>query len=131
MIFGKEKIKKDFFPIRLNPEIKIHLREKDKELEKYLRTKDFAIEKDNFKHRRLQDSYIAHITFTQNAGKKYADLAFAKPEELREKIDQFNQELNDKRDFNTAWKYGIDRGNIELATLCLVKFDPNQGYLQN
>ena len=106
--------------IRLNPEIKIRYQKANKDLKAYFIKKKFP---DQFKHRRLKDQFTIHFTLALNAGKLYEDLAFAKTEELLEKIGDFNKRLEKERDFNTTWRYGIDRGEIELATLCLVRFD--------
>ena len=109
--------------VRLNPEVKIRWRKADEDLKKYFDQKKFP---SPFKHRRLQDQFTVHFTLAFNAGKKYEDIAFAKPEKLLDRINDFNQKLNREMNFKTAWKYGIDRGNIELATLCLVQFDPEK-----
>ena len=108
--------------VRLNPEVKIRYRKVDENLKNYFKKKDFP---PLFKHRRLQDQFTVHFTLALNAGKKYENLAFSKPEELLNKINDFNKKLNREMDFKTAWKYGIDRGKKELATLCLSKFDPD------
>ena len=114
--------------IRLNPEIKIRWREADKNLENYFKKRDFP---KKFKHRRLQDQFTVHFTLALHAGKKYEDLAFSKPEELLKEINKFNGTLNkEEMNFETAWKYGIDRGQKELSTLCLVKFDSDKSVYQ-
>ena len=109
--------------VRLNPEVKIRYREANEDLKRYFKTRNFP---DSFKNRRLQNQWTAHFTLALNAGNKYEDLAFAKTEDLADKINKFNEELNNKMQFKTAWKYGIDRGQKELATLCLVKFNPDK-----
>ena len=125
---GETKVK-DFYvgKIRLNPEVKICYRKEDENLKKYFEKRNFS---SSFKHRRLQDQFTIHCTLALNAGKKYEDLAFAKSDEIFRKIDSFNKELN--KSFETAWRYGIDRGQKELATLCLVRFDPDKNtYKEN
>ena len=114
--------------VRLNPEVKIRYRKTDDALKKYLNNKGFPTK---FKHRKKQEQLTIGLTLALNAGNKYEDLAFSKPEDLCEKINGFNAKLNSERNFKTTWKYGIDRGQIELATLCLSKFDPNQTYKVN
>lgn len=111
--------------VRLNPELKIRLRKADPDLAKYLRKKRFDLEKT--KHRRLQDQYNLHLTMELNAGRLHSDLAFAKADEIDARIDRFNETFN-KQNWDQSWKYGIDRGNIELATLCLARFDKNDTY---
>ena len=111
--------------VRLNPELKIRLREADPDLAEYLRKKRFDLEQT--KHRRLQDQYSLHFTMELNAGRLHSDLAFAKADEIDKKIDDFNETFNNQN-WDRSWKYGIDRGNIELATLCLARFDKNDTY---
>lgn len=111
--------------IRLNPELKIRLRKADPDLSEYLRKKRFDLEKTT--HRRLQDRYNLHLTMELNAGRLHSDLAFAKADEIDARIDRFNETFN-KQNWDQSWKYGIDRGNIELATLCLARFDKNDTY---
>ena len=111
--------------VRLNPELKIRLRKADPDLSEYLRKKRFDLEKT--KHRRLQDQYNLHFTMELNAGRLHSDLAFAKADEIDARIDRFNETFN-KQNWDRSWKYGIDRGNIELATLCLARFDKNDTY---
>ena len=111
--------------VRLNPELKIRLRKADPDLDEYLRKKGLDLEKT--KHRRLQDQYNLHLTMELNAGRLHSDLAFAKADEIDKKIDDFNETFNEQN-WDNSWKYGIDRGNIELATLCLARFDKNETY---
>lgn len=111
--------------VRLNPELKIRLRKADPDLAEYLRKKRFDLEKS--KHRRLQDQYNLHLTMELNAGRLHSDLAFAKADEIDARIDRFNETFN-KQNWDQSWKYGIDRGNIELATLCLARFEKNDTY---
>ena len=119
--------------LRLNPEIKIRFRKADENLQKYLEKRKFDEEFKKgrkFTQRGIENQFTASLTLA--LGKRYEDLAFAKPEDLCEKINAFNEkEINNKQNFETAWKYGIDRGQMELATLCLAKFDPNQTYQVN
>ena len=111
--------------VRLNPELNIRLRKADPNLAEYLRKKHFDLEQT--KHRRLQDQYNLHLTMELNAGRLHSDLAFAKADEIDARIDNFNETFN-QQNWEKAWKYGIDRGDIELATLCLARFDKNDTY---
>ena len=111
--------------IRLNPELKIRLRKADPALPEYLRKKRLP---ERAKHRRLQDQYNLHLTMELNAGRLHSALAFAKADEINEKIDRFNETFN-RQHWAQSWKYGIDRGQIELATLCLARFDENETYV--
>ena len=111
-----------FGKIRLNPEIKIRFRQADKYFKNYFE-KRFS---NQFKHRRLQDQWTACFTIALHSEGRHEELAFTKPEKLLEKINDFNHDFNQKMNFETSWKYGIDRGNKELATLCLVRFNPDE-----
>lgn len=121
--------------VRLNPEIKIRYRKANEELKTYLEKKGFNKEFKKgrtFTQRGIEDQFFtASLTLALNAGNKYEDLAFTKPEELCEKINDFNAKINFEGGFRTAWKYGIDRGQMELATLCLAKFNPKKTYKVN
>ena len=116
--------------VRLNPEVKIRYRKTDQNLQKYLENRGFNNEfkkhRKRFTQRNIQDQLIVTLTLALNADNKYEDLAFAKPEDLCEKINGFNAKINAEKDFKTAWKYGIDRGQTELATLCLTRLEPSK-----
>lgn len=114
--------------LRINPEVKIRFREKNGDLIKYLEEGGFNLSK--IKNRFILDQYTAYFTFSLNSGKLYPDLAFAKTEELQQKIIDFNNKFN-KQNFDNTYKYGIDRGSIELCTLCLAKFNKNDTYEYN
>ena len=131
--------------VRLNPELKLRYRQGDsaqgeqsqgaESLAKYLSRVEIplasggsvALDPAKTKHRYLQEQYSVSFSFDLNAGKKHEELAFAKPEELKQKIDDFNNKFNQAH-WHKLWKYGIDRGNIELATLCLAKFEEGESY---
>ena len=106
--------------IRLNPEVKIYYRKSDDKIRDYFNNKRFP---EKFKHRKKQSQITLAFTLNLNAEGKHEELAFSKPEEIREKIDGFNKKLNEQLNFETAWKYGIDRGEIELATLCISRIN--------
>ena len=124
------KIIKDFNfgKIRLNPEVKIRYRKADEDLKKYFLKRQFS---NSFKHRGLKEQWTAQFTLALNAGEKYDELAFVKPEDILKKIQDFNKKFNQKKNFKITWQYGIDRGQKELATLCLVKFNPQDTYKLN
>ena len=114
--------------IRINPEIKIFFREKNEEVENNLKRMGMDLKK--IKHRGLQDQYTVQFTFNLNAGKMHPQLGFCKTEDLIKEINAFNEDLN-QRNWNQTYKYGIDRGNIELATLCIAKFNDTDTYNVN
>ena len=111
--------------IRLNPEIKIHFKKSDPQIKRYLIKRNFDLNK--IKNRNLEDKHILTLSFSLNAGKKYPKLAFADAKTLLCDIDQFNSKFNE-RNWEGFYKYGIDRGNIEFATLCIAKFKEDDLY---
>ena len=111
--------------VRLNPEIKIHFKKHDPELKQYLTKRDFDLSK--IKNRNLKDKYAVTMSFSLNAGRKYPKLAFADAKTLLGDIDRFNSEFNE-RNWNGFYKYGVDRGNIEFATVCIARFKENEIY---
>ena len=120
--------------VRINPELKIRLRKADEDLRPYLEKLEIyagrRLDMDKISHRNLQDQYTLHFTIELNAGRLHEETALAKADEIAAKIDEFNADFN-KRNWGNSWKYGIDRGQIELATLCLARFRENDCYNYN
>ena len=120
--------------VRINPELKIRLRKADEELRPYLEKLESRTGKqfnmNTIRHRNLQDQYTLHFTIELNAGRLHEETALAKADEIAAKIDEFNAHFNE-RNWENSWKYGIDRGQIELATLCLAQFHENDRYNYN
>ena len=118
--------------MRLNPEVVIRYRKADEDIQSFFKDKKFEYlsyyKNQKAHHRKLQEQYTGSFTLSLNAGKKYPQLAFCPPDELKKEIDNFNEKFNQKIDFQNCWKYGIDRGNIELATLCIAKFNEKEQY---
>jgi predicted RNA-binding Zn-ribbon protein involved in translation (DUF1610 family) len=111
--------KNEHFPIRINPEIRIFYRPKREQ-------EDLQKGKNRF----AKDHFGVAFTITQNAAQKNLDLAFAKEKEISEAVKKFNEEIIGefiKEKGNDLYYYGIDRGQQELATLCVVKFSEKQG----
>ena len=90
---------------RLNPEMSVFYREA---LDK--RTK--------FENRYSEERFTLATTITLNATNKKSDLAFKTTQDIKDHIDEFNENYN----VGGEWIYGIDRGLKELATLNVVKF---------
>ncbi len=122
---------KEFFPIRLNPEIKIRFREpKDTRIAKY-RKKSGKYEKEsgNYnpkkKNRYLHDQLTLEVTISENATGLRQELAFTKPHGLKEALDEYNQSFNKsyypRNKLDDICFFGIDRGHTELATLLIIK----------
>jgi len=117
--FWTAENKNQNFPVRLNPEIRIFYhpqRQQD----------DPKKQKNRFANEHLGVAF----TITQNAAQKNLDLAFVKEKEISKAIKKFNEEVVDEfvqERGDNLYYYGIDRGNQELATLCVVKFSKEQG----
>ena len=109
------------YPIRLNPELKIHWRDaKQSRVKKY--GKDSELYDPSKNNRFLHPQLTLVTTITDNAlGQRY-DLAFTKLDDLEKKIVEFNTEFNQTHVKNQQqmYYYGIDRGQKELATLVIV-----------
>ena len=107
------------YPLRLNPEIKITWREaREHRVKKYINDpKRFDPKK---KNRFAYEQFTLNTTFIQNAHHKRLDFAFTDHESIKKAIDEFN--VNLEKENKGKWIYGIDRGEKELATLCVVKF---------
>ncbi len=112
--FWTDENKKENFPIRLNPELRIFYR-------KPLEQNDEKKQKNRFSKEHFRISF----TLTQNAAKKELKTTFANEKDLIEKIKIFNAEvIGDfiQKTGENLWYFGIDRGNQELATLGVVKW---------
>lgn len=104
--------------VRLNPELRINYRKQDHELKHFFESKGFP---ESFKQRRLQEQFTVAFTFALQAGNIYEDLSFIKPEDQLLKINEFNKDFRKRMPYDSSWRYGIDVGKIELATLCLAR----------
>lgn len=102
------------FHVRLNPEFKITFRRKIEQ------------PREKQKNRFSKESFRVNFTITENAAQKEIKTAFAKPEDIQKKIEQFNADvIGDgfmKEKGENLYYFGIDRGNQELATLGVVKW---------
>ena len=110
------------FPVRLNPEIRIFYRPQRQQGDPKKQKNRFA-----------KDHFGVAFTITQNAAQKKLDLAFTKEKEISEAVKKFNKEVIGEfikeRDDNLYY-YGIDRGQQELATLCVMRFSKEQGEIK-
>lgn len=129
--FWKEENKNTFFPIRINPEIKIFYREADEELQK----KESEgliyqpVKLSRFENRFRENRFTVALTISENATEQKSALAFKTTDDLKRYIEDFNKKFNET--FSGKWLYGIDRGLKELATLCVMKFSDTETYEVN
>ncbi|MGP8320884.1 MAG: hypothetical protein ACT6FE_00955 [Methanosarcinaceae archaeon] len=77
------------------------------------------------RNRRKQAEYILSTTISENNDKPKFDMAFANKEKVIKNINIFNEVINKKikADPYNVYYYGIDRGNEELLTLGIFKFE--------
>ncbi|MCX7985596.1 MAG: transposase, partial [Bacteroidales bacterium] len=121
--FWNDNNEQQKYPLRLNPEISITWREpKKSRVEKYGEvTKLYDPKKHN---RYLHSQFTLITTFTENALSSEITYAFQDIKKKGEAIKDFNKQINDhfskKIESNKLWFYGIDTGQVELATLCLI-----------
>ncbi len=109
--FWEKDNKSDKYLIRLNPELTIFFKEKDK---------DFIKENPNIKkNRRLEDSFILSTNFSFHSNKSYIDSAFINEEKRKDSIETFNQIFNSKNRLD--YFYWLDKWTNELITLWVFK----------
>jgi transcription elongation factor Elf1 len=114
------------YNLRLNPEISIIWRAaKQTRIEKY--GKGSKLYDPAKRNRYLQEQYTLCTTVTDNALKNEITFAFEDAKKKGAEIDRFNDKINQtlRKDLNKnkLWFYGIDAGEIELATLALMNKD--------
>lgn len=112
--FWNPNNKKECFSTRLNPELRIFYRPPREQ-------KDPKKQKNRFS----KDHLAVAFTIAQNAARKRMETSFAEEKDLVEQVKKFNEEvvgkfIDEKSD--NLYYYGIDRGQQELATLCVVRF---------
>jgi predicted RNA-binding Zn-ribbon protein involved in translation (DUF1610 family) len=115
--FWSEENYKNNFLVRLNPEVRIFFRPRDDEQLN-----------ENKRHNRFsKEHYGVTFSFLENACTKQISNSFVGKDAVKDKIKNFNKEVIDKfikkeDQEKNLWYYGIDRGQQELATLCVVGF---------
>lgn len=114
------------YNLRLNPEISIIWRTaKETRIEKY--GKKSKLYDPTKRNRYLQEQYTLCTTVTDNALNNEIAFAFADTKKKDTEIGKFNNKMNQylkkKMTSNQLWFYGIDAGEIELATLALMNKD--------
>lgn len=120
--FWDDENKNQHYPVRLNPELKVYWRDaKESRVKKY--GKDSELYNPNKNNRFLHPQFTLVTTFNKNAISQRHDLAFLDQDKLAEKIKQFNQRFNKDKNLHQTYFYGIDRGDSELATLMICKFE--------
>jgi hypothetical protein len=106
------------YPIRINPDIRLFYRPKRNDAEKYSHRSRFS-----------SDHYGVAFTMSQNAAQQRPNTAFANQKAHTNMIETFNANVIDpfiKQKGEELYYYGIDRGQQELATLCVTRFSKEQ-----
>lgn len=112
---------KQNFSTRINPELSIFWRAPESWVEKkYGKSSDLYDPNKN--NRYLYEQYTLALTITENAGTHFKNLAFKDTAKIKETIQEFNKFLPQPK-----YCFGIDRGNAELVSLCLIKNE--EGFL--
>ena len=112
--FWKGAIEQNF-ATRVNPELSIFWRApKSSREKKYGKGSDLYDPNKN--NRYLYEQYTLALTITENAGSHFKDIAFKDTSKIKEAIKEFNMSLSQSK-----YCFGIDRGNAELVSLCLIK----------
>ena len=106
---------KQNFSTRVNPELSVFWRAPELWVEKKC-GKNSDSYNSNKHNRYLSEQYTLALTITENAGTHFKNLAFKDTSKIKEAIQEFNKLLPQPK-----YCFGIDRGNAELVSLCLVK----------
>ena len=114
--FWTEKNEKNGYPVRLNPEISLLWR-----TAKYNPDKDKV---SNKKSRWSQAQWTLKNSFTLNAGSQKTVFSFNKDQDIKNHIEQFNKDFNNNMQGKQIFCYGLDRGQKEKASLCILKQNP-------
>jgi len=138
-LIGKQKglkfhtrIWKDFWNsfkdsrIRLNPEGSIFLNVVDEDERRTILLKKEKLETEGKKfirNRKLEDYYYkALFNFNLYFPSKEIKISFKEKDKIDKSIQEYNNNFNQQNDFKNLFYIGIDLGEIELATLGVVKF---------
>ncbi len=109
--FWKKENKNDKYIIRINPELTIFFKEKNK---------DFIKENSDIKkNRRLEDRFILSTNFSFHSNKSYIDSAFINDEKRKNSIETFNEIFNWKNKLD--YFYWLDKWTNELITLSIFR----------
>ena len=112
--FWNDDNKKNNYAIRINPELRIFYREAKRDLPKEKRNNRFS-----------KEQLTIAFTLTQNAAKQRIETAFEENDRLVAITKKFNEDIINpfiKNKGEELYYYGIDRGNQELASLCVAQF---------
>ncbi len=106
------------FEVRLNPQFSIFWRKALREASRY-------------HNRYSQSQYTLHMTVTQNALEPAMKFPFGNKKFIIDSIDEYNKKINISiaKNKNNLFYYGIDRGQAELATLCVTSFPEEKQYI--
>jgi len=107
--FWSKENPENYYPTRLNPEIKILYRDK-------------LLERENWKKetRFNKEQFTLSTTLGLNIPSKRLEFRFDKTNTIKEKVEFFNEKFN--KEFKWEWNYWIDRWINELATLSIIKW---------
>ena len=109
--FWTNENEKNDYPVRLNPEILLIWRT----------AKYKPDDSSNKKSRWSQDQWTLKSNFTLNAGSQKTVLSFRKEQDIRNHIEQFNRDFCKHIQGKQIFRYGLDRGQKEKASLCVLK----------
>ncbi len=112
--FWEESNKKNNYTVRINPELRMFYRKAQEDLSKEKRKNRFS-----------REQLTIAFTLTQNAAKKRIETAFEEKDRLIAITKKFNEDVIKsfvKEKGAELYYYGIDRGNEELASLCITQF---------
>lgn len=103
--------------IKINPEVSISFVRENKAVIQNRSLGDLK------KNRRLKDKYLLSATISLNSNSKTTNLAFCETKDVIEHIKTFNEDLNSKVNPYNTYYFGLDRGQKELLTLGIFKFE--------
>lgn len=112
--FWEKENERENYSVRINPEVRLSYRQA---------SGDLPLEKS--KNRFSKEQLTIAFTLTQNAAKNRIDTAFEENDRLVAITKQFNKDVIDpfvEEKEDELYYYGIDRGNQELASLCVTQF---------
>ncbi len=117
MEFWSENNQSNNYLIRINPQLTITWRDSKESREKKYgeETSLYDVNKNN---RFLKPQYTISFTITENATTQTMNTAFKDAQTKKDQIHEFNKQLF--QSYQPQYFFGIDVGNIELATLCII-----------
>ncbi len=102
------------YKVRINPEVRLFYRKAQENLPKKKQKNRFS-----------KEQLIIAFTLTQNSAQKRVETAFEEDNKIVGIVKQFNEDVIKpfvEEKGEDLYYYGIDRGNQELASLCVTQF---------